>query len=61
LNKITDLKVHPRGESKTFNIARSESKEKNLQGGKIKLAHITEGYQPIYPFLYYPPSYTKEM
>jgi hypothetical protein len=42
--------VHPRGESKKFNIARGESKEKKLQGGKTKLAHITGGYQPIYPF-----------
>jgi hypothetical protein len=35
--------VHPRGESKKFNIARGESKEKKLQGGKTKLAHITGG------------------
>jgi hypothetical protein len=32
LNKINDLKVHPMGESKKFNIARGESKEKKLQG-----------------------------
>jgi hypothetical protein len=35
--------VHPRGESKKFNIARGESKEKKLQGEKTKLAHITGG------------------
>jgi hypothetical protein len=35
--------VHPRGESKKFNIARGESKEKKIQVGKTKLAHITGG------------------
>jgi hypothetical protein len=43
LNKINDLKVHPMGESKKFNIARDESKEKELQRGKTKLAYITGG------------------
>jgi hypothetical protein len=28
-------------EAKKFNIAMGESKEKKLQGGKTKLAHIT--------------------
>jgi hypothetical protein len=34
--------VHPRGESKKFNIARGESTKK-LQDGKTKFVHITEG------------------
>jgi hypothetical protein len=33
--------VYPRGKSKKLNIARGESKEKKLQGEKIKLSHIT--------------------
>jgi hypothetical protein len=41
--------IDPRGESKKFNIARGESKEKNYKRRKTKFAHITEGYQPIYP------------
>jgi hypothetical protein len=33
--------LHPRGETKNFNIARGEPKEIKLQGEKTKLAHIT--------------------
>jgi hypothetical protein len=40
--------VHPRGESKKFNIARGESKEKKLQGKKQNSPTL-QGYQPIYP------------
>jgi 16S rRNA U516 pseudouridylate synthase RsuA-like enzyme len=43
----TDLKsenfLHPRGETKKTYFVRGESKKKILQGGKTKLAHITEG------------------
>jgi hypothetical protein len=34
--------VHPRGESKKFNIARGESKEKKLQGEKYTNAFISQ-------------------
>jgi hypothetical protein len=34
--------VHPRDESKKFNIARCDSKEKKITGGKTKLTHITK-------------------
>jgi hypothetical protein len=33
--------VHPRGESKKFNIAKGESKEKKNYREKTELAHIT--------------------
>jgi hypothetical protein len=45
--------LHPRGETKKIYFAMGESKEKKLQGEKTKLAHITGGYQPIYPIIYY--------
>jgi hypothetical protein len=35
--------LHPKGETKKIYFTRGESKEKKLQGGKTKLAHITEG------------------
>jgi hypothetical protein len=41
--------VHPRGESKKFDIVRGESKEKKLQVGKTKLAHII-GVSTYLPF-----------
>jgi hypothetical protein len=31
----------------------ASQKKKKLQGGKTKLAHITGGYQPIYPIFYF--------
>jgi hypothetical protein len=40
--------VHPRGESKKFNIARGELKEKNYMGKKQNSPTL-QGYQPIYP------------
>jgi hypothetical protein len=32
--------MHPRGESKIFNIVRDESKEKKITEKKTKLVHI---------------------
>jgi hypothetical protein len=44
--------VHPRGESKKFNMARGESKEKKIIRGKTKLVHITGGINLFTLFFY---------
>jgi hypothetical protein len=41
------------GKPKKFTLQGANQMKKKLQGGKTKLVHITEEYQPIYPKLKY--------
>jgi hypothetical protein len=54
LNKITDLKSAPKGRVQKIQHCKGRVKRKKITGGKTKLAHITRGYQPIYPIFYNP-------